>query len=1637
MTRPRSQQINDPATRYTSFPLRVLPTAGDLVTSIVGSDFTALLNTSITQTLGGSEEALPAILTANGTDPYPLSIGQQIDIRVDGSAPVTVILTASEFVTLNSLLVATGHRLVALINTTLASVNPSWANVASRTNDGFLRLTSPTTGVSSSVQISAFPAIMSALGFGVVNSASAAGQGLTRGIITKSLDALGGFVFPSYSDGRKVLATSNSTYDLSSASLTNDINNNIPSGAPLIGRLVSTPAPSADIYWNAKCTGSPVIRSSFSDFTTLTGADILEINFFDPSTNTTLYYACQFVPPINDVSDVVNQLNNGYLYANKAKIVSTIGEPFYAFGNFDFSLNGQAPISVSINNTTFQANDIVTLINTAIIIAGQGAEGVASVVGNQQIKIESLLPVNGGPTSSVEILSSSNPELLRSLGFPVTKRVGWHIGRQVGAEIEISHPNPSVRVSILNTSVGLSKLGLSSYPVSPNVVPVEEKLIPCGFPSLQNASAYLPSEYAVNLLIPELMEAGDIPDDNFTKTRLDDHTSLDSAAFPSLSTNAEDYLSQARYGILGTLDSLRAPISVTSMNIGSVSFPKVDSSNTPYVTYPYDYTISNNPTILAFNADTSLRFYTYSVINTPIIASTINADAVFGTVDFTPDFPGYASSISTLKTDSFAISFRDAAAPGNYTPVNDFDFKKSTIPTIDRELSLKLNAVINWEDDSGKLTDSNITSATTQGYIPLSSPALAVGDQAIRLSNNIYESHTILQSLNSRVEVVCATGIGVEDNVGDFNGIYAIEDAINWYNSTGNGNDLVIYVKGGVYEFNNSVNVSNYNISLIGTSSSPNDVDSSVVLNVPGPGVYTFSFTNSVINIKNIQMINQSGDEIIGLINSILNAENCTFIGKLIQSLGTLNEEKPCVFKSCIFIGDGGSTYNLNAGSVGSCSGLEFRSCVFDNTINAGATSILRVSGSSASISSIIYEDCVINLGSYEPLSPPSGSYVLPHTLENTGLIELDPFTDGRTVSGLIIESIIYQRNTISAISPNGRNSIIQLCSAPTDLDAASYASPNPWATVKTLSFISDEFRVVLNDSSDWGVSFFAIGHGIDLLDMRDCEFNLSSTAPATGVYGYFPDWFSFTNPSINTTTSLPSSGIILGATDVYLDNIKINDIVNNTSPTISFSSSSDIYICNGRNLSILNLNVNANVIGTLGTGATRGSILEIFRESNNLSPIFSENPRVYINNASFCGSNIPNGDWFYHAIIFKDLVNATIGNSSISGFTTSAGVSTTFSYWMSVTGGYVSSSTNVQIYNNFAESIINGIGISGEIDNIVCNYNYIKPNSRDNGGSGDSSISTYGIIFTNSIPCTYVNISNNTVHDLVSTGVDPAVGVYIMDSNPLAIFPSTYSDNVSPSLFLCHNKVSVNNQFRDSFLLYPVPQIGRPIDKDPKGIVYGNVGFIDENAGFTPDYYPTFKIKYWDNSLGYQSIDSSSNDIVKEGKLFGVETDHFYDQWDDDTDNNVLINSTNTWVPMTPDISINNLPRGGSSISIKMDVLVESIDIDQWTPWMTVALRLVDGLGNIISDDHRTNVFSWKYIDPGAVGDPWFNTSIITNHDVSGESITLRLEALRSNLPFTGPDALIIRRRSLIRVKKRSYRDGQMMLHNNLMLST
>lgn len=510
MTQPRKEQIKDPKAKFSPLA-ESISLGGSSTQTFTGSSLTTILGNSVTGMTDGVEfDSPPFLYSAAG--PFAVSAGSQISIAITGinsGLPIVVTFTAGDIVIIGGLPKLTVSRAAARINTTLSGYGVTFP--VAENDHGVLKLTAcnsagtgPGTGSSVSIQLSdVTPGVLLAMGLSTTTSVIVRGRSAPmRGLVTVTPDDRGSYVALRGLNGEAATSRPTKAVSLGFSSL--DVISEFPPGDRVIARMKGDSTQLKISYFRSGLL-SPRIVTASSDFMSLLATDSVSVTVAESASGYNQTFTVTFSPVPTVVQDVVDRFNTAWHTATGSASAIVIGRVTgpYTFressNNLRFKLNGQPTITVDLTGLESKAA-VISAINAAIAAAGQATQGFAYSP-STDLGVAFVSYNTTGPGSSIEILSTSDPSVLQTLGHVPGLTTGCFIARMYGNdEIELVSPfaTPGASLVISATSQVMGKLGMGS--TSPLTI----------LPS-SGEEAYTPPAASLKAMIPEIMEFGEVP----------------------------------------------------------------------------------------------------------------------------------------------------------------------------------------------------------------------------------------------------------------------------------------------------------------------------------------------------------------------------------------------------------------------------------------------------------------------------------------------------------------------------------------------------------------------------------------------------------------------------------------------------------------------------------------------------------------------------------------------------------------------------------------------------------------------------------------------------------------------------------------------------------------------------------------------------------------------------------------------------------------------------------------------------------------------------------------------------------------------------------------------------------------------
>lgn len=955
----------------------------------------------------GVQEDVQATVRGTVVGPFPILNLDGIVFSIDGAPDQTVTFTATD---------TTCSRVADRINSTLG------VDVAS--NDrGFLVLQSPTAGDSSSLEISnSAPGTLGKLG--LVAGTYTGISGPSAGVLTRTADLLGGTAPVSTTDGRTLVTD---TQAMAMKELSGTVTQSyweVPGGVPVVGKVIWDGS-SFILRYMAEMPPKASVVTFSSTFSLLDGGDSLDLTVDGIGS-----FAVTFPAFPYDRDGVVDRINaiyatNAGFADGRSRVLTTVSSPFdFAAGEqFHMAVDGGAPQTVTFAGTEVAVADVIATITGAV--AGTAITQIVTGGGNL-MRIESTN--TAGATSSLEFWSDAAwPGTLAKLGIRAGLYRGVFIAEPWGPEelrLRSFLRGAGAAVTVGGPPSTLDRMGLSAGTVNGSDVPAFE---PVRVPhDTVDQSSVTP--YDVKLLLPDVREFGETRPEEETRNQ----------EFQARSSGSDvDYLNAAHLQ------------DTAAAEFGSNTAPGrgMFSAGKPASVAP-DGTV---PAAVRAVTEAAGRLFkqimnTTGGVVTRLVAREIvtpgdsgNPVAASATMDVRVD-PGDIFPASLRSLNFWAGSVQTAAVA--YDP--------GALAAVQRRVELRNSAALYSVTGALPLSDANIRASGGLGALPLSSGV----DRTVRLgefeiSGEAIESdYNVMRSLNARHTVVCGDGV---DTFGDFNGDYAVNDAITFANSVGI-TDIHIVLKPGTYlqdsimgrwDFSgfNSVVIEGSSEDVGNTESTDGrlaQIDNEIDNGLVGPTSGTL-----VLRRLSIHDTTPNNTRRMSMDRGVVIFEDCEFLNYFVEL------RMPTLFRAirCEFYGNGVTTFgrplvefiqdaNTSPGTWTN-RGILFEDCYMSGTIESAVIEVSMSTTSASQIRYVRFENCSIIPGRSEVSS--FGGVLL----QSVGAFNIQPGPGtamaiggtGGGSTGLTVHELSFRRcrfrpgftgtgtaRSYLSISPNGYN---------------------------------------------------------------------------------------------------------------------------------------------------------------------------------------------------------------------------------------------------------------------------------------------------------------------------------------------------------------------------------------------------------------------------------------------------------------------------------------------------------------------------------------------------------------------------------------------------------------------------------------
>jgi len=985
MTRPRSQQILDLQTRFSRLQYTPLPGATrDRIA--LGTVHSA----SVTAVEGGADESTPAYVTSTATPPYTILAGDAITVTVDAGIATTVTFASTD---------TTASRVAARINTTVGST-------VAFADAGILSIRGSTVGSTGQVILADFVAgTLTKLGLvaGTYNGVDAP----NRGIVTVSLDLLGGTALLKTLDGQDILTDTSASILIGDGFLPPVRVLDVPGGVPMHARVT------ADATWlyldyYARMPTRAEVETFNSDLASLDGTDTVTFTVDDPEYGFNAVIVATFPSgPLLTRDQVVTRIND--LWSNAltisgsgaSHVQGTISQPFTFNGvasSIDIAVDGGAFTSVDLTGAVTVA-DVVALINGAV--AGVTASPVSLTNG---IFLAIRSNNTDGTTSSLEIRPTGGfSDALQALGLTPGLYKGYYlcqpsgpseikffgVGRGSQATITVASGNPTT----------LTRLGLPAGVYGG--LDEGEQLV--SFPAM---AADIALVEPVIVLFPEVMDFGEVP-------------------------------VQAESTVAKFLNRSNSDVRIQSVKLYSIDQFRLDGSGLNAA----GHTVSLGPdgllplTVTAqvrteyenffkkfirgdFSARTVIALVANNIETGGVDGNTTDVSDTF-TVDIDPT-GGWAGSPRYFK-----VQFgRDATA---YLPFQVHSF----FPLIDG-----VKWFVEAQDDAGdlaafanttgamRLYDLNMatagTATTGKKIIPVTSSTVTQGDDTLRIfgkrEGNL-EAVTLFRQINAKW--VTTVGDGTV-SFGDFNGVNAIQQALTFWNAYVGAADSTVRIQ---------VKKGNYTISAAnGLIDVPADMhlilegegwDASIITLTDGTNPAVRANSNCKLELRDLRLVGSGFDLRVQVkTTSRLAASDV----KAWRAHFEFDDGYAGQFERCSILANSTTSplVSILAGDGIQKDGYTFFDCDLTSGDNLPVLKVASSIGGYTGTGRILFCDCRIRLGS-------TTVDANNNLVGNCGVVDLDPngYNSFGGLEGAYIDHLEYRDCEVTANTTAGAVSVL------------------------------------------------------------------------------------------------------------------------------------------------------------------------------------------------------------------------------------------------------------------------------------------------------------------------------------------------------------------------------------------------------------------------------------------------------------------------------------------------------------------------------------------------------------------------------------------------------------------------------------
>lgn len=1314
MPQPRREQIKDLLTKHSLFSY----------TPTVGAAYDTVLNGvihpyTISASSGGVQESVQATVLGTTIEPFAAMAGASFTININGHID-TVNFAGTD---------TTTSKVAAAINAAVTSV------VASNEN-GYLRISNlviPNINLASTM-------VLTDGGATPLNKFGISGAPTTyygyvspvRGVVTTSTDCLGGVVQIKTTDGKSVVTDAGYLSQIATLSTSPFFTrkSNILGGIPIHGRILRNSANTGyNISYYATMAMEPEVISANSDFASLDGTDSVTLTF---SAGSTVIgpFAVDFPvtgPPrpapggyTRDL--VVDRINEIFsTTTDHVTVVGTVCQPFgFIAGGETFNLVVDG-VAQSFN--LLPTDVTYTAIAAKILAAFPGLTVTGPIEnGNIYIGITSTKAV-GGIDPSLEFIGNN----WLKLGFSPGLYKGYCFAEGYGnSEIKIRGIGRGSDAIISIVGVGpntLARLGIPAV-MRRGSDSGEQKI---NFPDIIATGSG--SGISVNCLIPEVIEFGEV------------NPAVDSIVEQFNNKSAG---SNQEGSWLGIADNTIYGHSKGSRDAGKPVVTNIYGGiNLSLLRPAYDEARRTFSKFIRGNFD--LGHNTVDALVTNVIETTgtggnpKSTSATF-TVDVDP------SNAHALR------DFRVELARDTGAVTVPFRVKDNTIPLTNTTHSIELSTTTGIHGVGGglKFSDANTVASGSPNTLSLTSPDAFFTRVCERYANNAHPTATsLLLKANSIWTVTVGDGV---ISFGDFNGTFAIQQAIDYWNSTVPGTSgLRIQCKAGTFE----VNVNNSSIVITGDLILDGvGVDATTIV-VTDFTACMVDITGSIIlNDLTIKSTNAGTDGLVRVKGS-LKARNVKFDQVVVKMIGPGSTD--CLLEDCYFSVHYSPCVTIYLVDGTDSGPYTFYDCEFNSATSFPVLSIAADDPATPStiVDSILFDNCVMNLSSTTPSAGNLNG--------NCGVVDMVPNGSAYPATGICVNEIKWRDCVVTAnVGLSGISTLIHLI--PTDNKE----------TVADLTTTFAKIKHVVIDGGRWMCPSMNTTYnpftilGVDNITIKNVELGFLTSADFTyggatkdsqfwcdGVGGVIPttEWGAFAlyaNEKLTVSkvrfTNLTRHGSIgdlfIRYKYIDMDGIDMTSMYTGgaagATPTqrVRFRSTNSTYSQNHGGV-IKNILFD---VGTVAVGQVHSTNVVYYEPT--LSTMKFDNVRIF----NFKDTNDTSGSTAFlipdvaagalYAGSLNDTSNLTITNSSFNsnygGFVFYSTTSTQSISRLSI--------TNSEFIGNVAGGIqITALSTSGQLGNITISNNIVSENllggiiiSAKKWDSGSYAVVTSNVVCNN-----------------------------------------------------------------------------------------------------------------------------------------------------------------------------------------------------------------------------------------------------------------------------------------------------------------